>query len=513
MTQKKVPTQKIAARFEDASKPEITTAINRRTVVKAGMAAATVSAIAGSFTSALAAEESELTWMPAWKIRNKIAKKEISAVEVTEHFLNRIETLEPKIHAIRAVDYAGAREQAKRADEAVKRGDPLGPLHGIPVSLKDGNAVRGLPLLTFTGPETALEPHPAEHDAILVERLRAAGAIIAGINTMPGQGIGPGMPDLESHPRNPWDIARAPGSSSAGSAAAAAAAMVPITIGGDAGGSTRLPAAISGVFGLHTTPGRIAAVDYAMPNIALLDGSHGPMARDVRDAAITMQVISGPDGRDPLSTLHVPVPDYLDDIEKGAKGMKFAWSDDLGFAGKAPHVSTQATQIISAIRDAATGFTKIGATVTPTDKVWESFWPGANVSRQAYGGMAAFDRKIEPKELQEVLDVRGRNYAQFAELLESNDLLLTPTATFTAKSVEEWNELCHSGMEWWPIYTSHTFMFNWLGMPAASVPCGLVDGLPIGLQIVGLPHSEPKIFRAAQAFMKAFPLDALPQLT
>ncbi|KJS06034.1 MAG: hypothetical protein VR73_11055 [Gammaproteobacteria bacterium BRH_c0] len=455
---------------------------------------------------------SELTWMPAWQIRDLIAKKEISALEVTQHFLARIEEYEPKIHAFRAVDFKGAVESAKRADLAVKRGDSLGPLHGVPVSVKDGNAVKGLPLIQFTSATTADDPIPTEYDAIPVERLRNAGAIVFGVNIMPGQGIGPGMPDLESHPRNPWDLKRAPGSSSAGCGAATAAALVPFTLGGDGGGSTRLPSALSGVFGLHTTPGRLAGVDYGGPALALLDGSRGPMTRDVRDAAIAMQVLAGADGRDPLSTLFGPVPDYLDGLERGVDGMRFAWSDDLGFTSDSVHSLPGSPKIIAEIREAAKGFGKIGARIETTNEKWESFWPPALISRQGFGGLGASNQPITPDQLRASLDVRMRNWNKFDKLLDEYDLLLTPTATFTAFTVEEWHELCHSHEMWWPIYTSHTFMFNWLGMPAASVPCGFVDGLPIGLQIVGRPHSEPQILRAAMAFMKAYPLNRRPDI-
>jgi Asp-tRNA(Asn)/Glu-tRNA(Gln) amidotransferase A subunit family amidase len=287
--------------------------------------------------------------------------------------------------------------------------------------------------------------------------------------------------------------------------------MVPAALGGDGGGSTRLPAAISGVFGLHTTPGRIAQLDYAAPNIALLDGSSGPMTRDVRDAAVMMRVLAGPDGRDPLATLHGPVPDYEADLDKGVDGMRFAWSDDLGFAGGPQYSLPQSPKIIAAIRAAAKGFSKIGARMEAVGEAWESFWPAAVITRQGYGGLQAFDRKISPDELSDALDIRRRNWDRFAQVLETHDLMLMPTATFTAYTVEEWHKLCNSG-EWWPFYTSHTFMFNWLGMPAASVPCGFVDGLPIGLQIVGPPHSEPLILRAAVAFLKEFPRNERPSL-
>lgn len=449
----------------------------------------------------------DLTWAPAWKIRELIEAKDVSAVEVTDHFLSRIEALDPTLHAFRAVDREGARRAAKAADAALRDGEPLGPLHGVPVSVKDGTAVKGLDLIEFTNVSSANAARTADYDAIPVERLRKAGAVVVGVNIMPGQGIGPGMPDLAGHPRNPWDPTRAPGSSSAGCAAAAAGGLVPLTLGGDGGGSTRLPAAVSGVFGLHTTPGRIAAVDYGTPNIALLDGSRGPICRDVRDAALMMQAIAGPDGRDPLSTLQGPAPDYLADLDRGVGDLRLGWTDDFGFAGAPPYALEESPRIIAAIRQAAQGFGALGAQMEEVDEAWESFWPWAGVTRQGYGGMSSSEQAVTPEQLKAALDVRGRNWDRFARLFETYDLLLSPTATFTARPVEEWNRLCNSGMEWWQAYTSHTFMLNWLGMPAASVPCGLVGGLPVGLQVIGPPHGEPLILRAAAAFSKAFPMD------
>ena len=189
----------------------------------------------------------ELTWMPAWRMRELIAAKEVSCSEVTEHFLGRIEEHGSTVRAFEQVDWDGARAQAKRADDAVVAGDALGPLHGIPTSVKSHIRVEGLGLTTAQGTVTST------FDDICVERMRAAGAVIVGTNTMMGAGGGarpdPDRPGVfkpfnwDAEALSPWDTTRVPGWSSSGGAAAAAARLLPVTIGSDGGGSTRLPAA------------------------------------------------------------------------------------------------------------------------------------------------------------------------------------------------------------------------------------------------------------------------------
>lgn len=215
------------------------TAINRRTVLK-GLAATLAMANApGSLALGQAgtAPSTDITWLPAWRIAELINAGTVSAEEVTGHFLSRIATLEPVLHAFDVLDGDNALQQARAADQRRSAGESRGPLHGVPIAVKRGIAVKGLILHrdTETGEEII-----ASHDDILVERLRAAGAIIVGLTENPGMGISPIRPNqsfssLESHPRNPWDPQRVPGSSSAGSAAAVAAAMLPLTIGTDGG--------------------------------------------------------------------------------------------------------------------------------------------------------------------------------------------------------------------------------------------------------------------------------------
>src|SRR5215470_12054969 len=205
----------------------------------------------------------DLTWMPAWEIRELIRAGDVSPVEVVDHFLGRIEELDPKVHAFSHVDQAGAREQAKRAEDAVRNGDELGALHGLPTAVKEHIAVAGMPRMALGRGSVAA------HDDFGVERLRNAGAIIVGTNTMMGSGGKASSEGLmatnfnwDVEARNPWDTSKVPGWSSSGGAASAVAAALPFTIGSDGGGSTRLPAAYSGVVGVHPTSGLVPVMDY-----------------------------------------------------------------------------------------------------------------------------------------------------------------------------------------------------------------------------------------------------------
>src|SRR4051794_13286750 len=207
----------------------------------------------------------ELTWLPAWKIRQLIAGREVSPVEVAEHFLGRAEALDAVFKIYRTLDVVGLRERAKWAEKAVLDGAELGSLHGVPIAVKEHIAVEGLPVrpIAFAS-EGPVRVRTAARDATLVARLRAAGANIFGTTIMPGMGSidlldanGERTTDLSFHPRNPWELGRVTGSSSSGSCAAVAGGVLPVAIGSDGGGSTRLPSAWCGLLGLHPTMGRV----------------------------------------------------------------------------------------------------------------------------------------------------------------------------------------------------------------------------------------------------------------
>jgi aspartyl-tRNA(Asn)/glutamyl-tRNA(Gln) amidotransferase subunit A len=464
----------------------------------------------------------ELTWLSGWRIRELIGKAEISPVEVTEHFVGRIEEHQSTLKAFMDVDAAGARKQAKAAEAAVNRGEALGPLHGVPISVKSHINIKGRPLGGVTGAPKAT------HDHLGVERLREAGAVIVGHNTMMGSGAAadrttatPGVFtgfnwDVEA--RNPWDPTRVPGWSSSGGAASAVAALVPITIGSDGGGSTRLPAAYSGVVGLHPTGGLIPWVDYSRMAPAPTS-TVGPLSRDALDVAIALSVMAGPDGRD-FTGVTVEVPDALSEIEAGADGLRLAWTDDFGFAER--YAVPESDRVIAAIREAAMGLSSVGATVETTSEKWEDHWPGISVQHAIYSAMAILGpesgQTVTQEAWDEAMDLRQRNWQRFRKFFRDHDLLVSPTSQILAPKVETWNSWWTTGADFHhgtfaPAYCSHTYMFNWLAFPAVSVPCGFVDGLPVGLQIVGPPGSDAKVMRAATAFQKAFPRNERPPVS
>ncbi|HEY6869461.1 MAG TPA: amidase [Novosphingobium sp.] len=455
----------------------------------------------GVMAASRAADEPDLTWLPAWQLRELVIAKRVSALEVTDHFLERVARLDPLLHMFRQIDPDAARASARAADRRMAKGEAPGPLHGIPIALKENVAMADMPL------SNPLDPDPAAavsristRDSVVADRLRRAGAIIVGVSIMPGMGVGPGMTDLVDHPRNPWDPSRVPGSSSAGSAAAVASAALPVAIGSDGGGSTRLPAAMTGIIGLHTTIGRVPHIDPQRPRVNLTS-SLGPMTRDVRDAAMIMNVIAGPDGRDMLSSMHGPAPDYTAGLGRGVTGLRLAWTDDFGFGSR--YAVAQTPQVVAAVRSAALRVGELGARVECTGEVWESFHPHVFVTELAYGigrpGVTACTDAIE-----EAFGVRQRNLARFQALFADHDLLMSPTIQFTAPTVDAW-DASWKDPNFVPVYTSATYMFNWLGFPAISVPCGLLDGMPVGLQMLGPPNSEPLLLRVADAFLRQFP--------
>jgi aspartyl-tRNA(Asn)/glutamyl-tRNA(Gln) amidotransferase subunit A len=447
---------------------------------------------------------SQLTWLPAWAIRNLISERQVSPVEVVDHFLGRIAEHDGMLRAFKSIDEQGAREQAKRAETALVRGDELGPLHGVPVSVKEYIPVEGLPRRDSNGVDWGV----SKRDGLGVARLRRAGAVIVGTNTAMGITQALLNPyNCEDEARNPWDTSRVTGWSSSGGGAAAAAALVPIAIGNDGGGSTRLPAAGAGVVGLHPTPGRVPEVSWDVPKLPALTTSSGPLCRNVVDAAITLQVMAGPDGRD-FTGMKTDPSDYVSRLGAGVDGMRFAWTDDLGFAGM--YALAESSRVIETIRESAMGLASLGATVEPVAHICDDFWDDYCITNYLFQ-IAMEVPEPTRDEWVNALDGRQRTWSAFRQVLADNDAVLCPTTQLLPRSVEDWgsawlrdaSEYPHGTFA--PTVTCDTHIFNWIGFPAVSVPCGFVDGLPVGLQIVGLPGSEDKLLRVANAFQVAFP--------
>ncbi|WP_328813490.1 amidase [Rhodococcus sp. NBC_00297] len=463
----------------------------------------------------------DLTWLPAWRIAALVAAREVSPIEVTQHFLDRIEKLDSTLHAFAHLDAAGALEQAKRAEDDVANGETLGTLHGVPFAVMEMTRVKGMPSIPW-GSESC------SADDLVVERLRAAGAIVVG--TTNSYYFKP-----EDRPRNPWNLDRDTGNSSRGSAAAVSGGLLPFTLAQDGAGSTRLPAAWNGLLGLHPSRGLIPHINYEKPGL-LFGVSVGPITRDARDAAVITQAIAGPDGRDFLSIQDEP-RDYLAALDKGVSGLRIAWTDDFGWSSI--YHREESVAVVAASRRSAFEFRSLGAAVNTTTEVWgnslgaffalqgamKRMSPDLPVDlKEVQGRNAAYDVALglEPEEQTAVVDVpeataadyeaaaleRKRLWSTTMRVFDSNDIIASPTTLLLPKTFEEWGlqgrDLIFTS------YAAHTALFNLLGFPALTVPCGFIDGLPVGMQLVARPGREDLLFRAAKSFLDAFPRPERP---
>ncbi|MBI2878907.1 MAG: amidase, partial [Candidatus Rokubacteria bacterium] len=276
--------------------------------------------------------DDDLCYLPATDLAAAIRAKALSPVEVVEAFLARIERLNPLLNAYCTLTAEAAREAAREAEAAVLAGRPLGALHGVPVSIKDLIITRGV---RTTWGSKIHEDHVPEEDAPAVERLRAAGAILLGKTNTPELGWRGSTDNLIFGPtRNPWDPGRTAGGSSGGAAAAVAAGLGPLAVGTDGGGSIRIPASFCGIYGLKPSFGRVPIY----PASAAEALSHaGPMTRTVADAALMLEVLAGPDERD-RNSLPADGARYARAIEDDLRGLRVAWSPDLGYAAVDPEV-------------------------------------------------------------------------------------------------------------------------------------------------------------------------------
>lgn len=454
----------------------------------------------------------DLAFMSASDLSVAIRAKRVSPVETVEAVLDRIERLNPRLNAYCTVTAEAARREATAAEAAVMRGDALGPLHGVPVSVKDLVITRGV---RTTFGSRIHENNIPQEDAPLVERLKNAGAILVGKTTTPEFGW-KGVTDspLFGTSRNPWNPERTPGGSSGGAGAAVAAGLAPLAVGTDGGGSIRIPGSFCGVFGLKPTYGLIPVY----PASATGTLSHaGPMTRTVRDAALMLQVMAGPDDRDPLSFPSEGM-DFVSGLEAGIRGLRLAWSPTLGYAA----VGSEVRAVAEA---AARRFSDLGCRVEEVDRVFDDpdpiwaplFYAGIAARLDDY--LAEWRDRMDPGLVQIVEEGRRVSGVQFAKaafaratfteglrrFFTQYDLLLTPTLAvppFAAGLEQPPDRPGGSRLHW----VAFTYPFNLTGQPAATVPCGFTgDGLPVGLQIVGRRLQDATVLRAAAAYEAVAP--------
>jgi len=454
----------------------------------------------------------ELAFMSATDLAEAIRSKRVSPVEAVEAALDRIERANPGLNAYCVVTAEAARDQARAAETALMRGDRLGPLHGVPYSVKDLVITRGI--RTAFG-SRIYERNIPDEDAPVVERLRAAGAILMGKTTTPEFGWkGTTDSPLTGISRNPWDPTKTPGGSSGGAAAAVAAGLAPLAVGTDGGGSIRIPGSFCGVFGLKPTCGVVPV--YPTPNTGTL--SHvGPMTRTVRDAALMLAVMAGPDDRDPLS-FPAAATDFTRGLEGGIRGLRVAWSPTFGYAQVTPEVLRVAEAAVRRFHDLGCRVELAERLFADPDPIWAPlFYSG--VAARLQDALPEWRDRMDPG-LLEVVEEGGRisavqyKQAEFAratftqdlrKLFLRYDLLLSPTLAalpFAAGTERPTDAPGGSRLSW----VAFTYPFNLTGQPAATVPCGFTaDGLPVGLQIVGARLQDSLVLRASAAFEAAAP--------
>jgi aspartyl-tRNA(Asn)/glutamyl-tRNA(Gln) amidotransferase subunit A len=434
-------------------------------------------------------EAPDLAAMPAWRLAAMIAAREVLASDVTEAVLARIAERDGEVRAFRTVAGEAARDAAKLADLAVREGRVLGPLHGVPLALKEHIPVAGCNYWnSFDGSHTI-----APRDGIEAERLRAAGAILVGTTVagLTAREFGA----ARGQPENPWDTSRVCGDSSSGCAAAVAAGLVPAAVAVDGLGSTRLPAAFCGLVGLNPTRGRVPWTSWSAINPRLLSNA-GPLVRDARDAALLMSVLAGPDGRDLMSRPDAP-PDYFEQLDQGLGSLNLAWSADPFDAQR--HAGPQAGAVIAKVRQAAGLLETAGASLT---LVSDELKGAGEAALTVLGADRTMAGRTEADEAAVTRAKEGRKRAigWFNALFARHQALVTPTIQYVAPTREEWAQAWREP-GYMLTYAAHTVASNLTGYPAISVPAGLVEGMPVGLQFWGPPDSEPLLLRLAQGYL------------
>jgi aspartyl-tRNA(Asn)/glutamyl-tRNA(Gln) amidotransferase subunit A len=449
----------------------------------------------------------------AWELADGVRAGELSAKELLEAHLERVDRLSPALNAVCHLDVDAARTRAEAVDAEVGAGRDPGPLAGVPMGVKELASVAGWP---ETHASLVFAHRVAAHDDTEVARLRAAGAVLVGLTTASEFGaVSFTNTPLHGVTRNPWDTERTPGGSSGGSAAAVAAGLFPACTGGDGGGSIRIPAAYCGLPGMKTTYG-LTGTGPGMSSFSQT-AVRGPIVRSVRDAARYLDAVVGPTTWDPLS-LARPARGFEDQLVSGdaldaLRGLRVAWSSTLGYAGAEPAVSALAREAAETLVDAAglelvdvpvelpkpgTSWTVLG-TVNEMAHHYEDLRDRVqDLSEVIRMSVASFEH-LRPEILLKAVRGRWATVAAAGAVFEEVDLLLTPTTPTPAFPAEGCLGGLVNGKEVSLLGLSAPFTapFNLTGQPACSIPAGLLDGLPVGLQVVARRHEDVHCLAAA----------------
>ena len=470
------------------------------------------------------ANDNEICRMDAVTLAALIRSKKLSAVEVTDAVLARMEKLEPILHAFCTPTPEIAREAAKQIDKRIMANEEVGPLAGVPWGCKDLICTAGIK--TASGSVAYADFVPDEDD-VVVERMRNAGAVILGKTNVPEFGYsGVGHNSLFPTTRNPWNTDLTPGGSSAGSGAAVASGMGPVSVGSDGGGSVRIPSSFSGLYGLKASMGRVplypGVKDERYPGVSSWEALEhiGPMSRTVADSALMLSVIAGPDDRDNRSLPRQEGFDWMASLRGDLKGLRVAYSPDWGYAAvdkRVRHIVGKAVKIFE--RD-------LGCIVEEASPGWENPYPAfwaLLAGESDLKGMREMEKRLGDKmtphlrdflktewtaeQLTDAMVARKAVNNKMWRFMRKYDLLLTPTLAVPPFEIGIQGPTMIDGREVEPFEWLHfTYPLNFTGQPAASIPAGWTDdGLPIGLQIIGRHLDDALVLRASACFEAAQP--------
>ncbi|WP_454630699.1 amidase [Bradyrhizobium cenepequi] len=487
-------------------------------------------------SSGQAVHTDELAYVTAHELAARIRRRELSPVDVIDVFIRRIEARNPSLNALVYLDFDGARRKAKEAESALLAGEALGPLHGVPSALKDLFDFKpGWP--ASLGGIRALKHNVVNAYCAFCERMELrGGAVLLGKTNSPLMGFRGTCDNYLFGPtRNPFNLAKNTGGSSGGSAAAVADGLLPIAEGTDAGGSIRIPAAWCGVYGYKASFGRVPFL--ARPNAFGTADSpflfEGPITRTVEDAAVALNVLAGYDSRDPFS-LTDPAVDYTEATRRSIRGLKIAYSPNLDVFPVDSKVAETVSRAVKAFEEAGAHVEQVNLGILRSQKelsdVWSRLYMLLNlqaIESMKRDGIDLFGRHREdfPPEYMDWVEktkrmsgldffrdqaIRTEVFNAFQKVLDNFDLLVTPTVACppvdNASDGNTRGPSAINGVEIDPLIGwCLTYFVNFTGHPAASIPAGLSDGLPVGMQIIGRRNADCDVLAASAAFERLRP--------
>lgn len=455
-----------------------------------------------------------------------ISSGTLSCEELIEATLGRIDKLNPSLNGYITVLYDSAKAEAKKADSLIKAGKYRGPLHGIPISLKDLIYVKGV---RSTSGSKILADFIPDYDATVVERLRQAGAIIIGTNNT--HEFACGITNINPHygpSRNPWDKNRMSGGSSGGSAVAVSTGMSAGAIGTDTSGSIRVPSSLCGLYGLKPTYGRVSK--YGVMPLAPSIDHVGPLTRSPWDNACILQYIAGYDGKDP-STYDTPVPDYLQGLSKEIEKFKIGIPRQFFFDIIDRNVREVFDEFVD--KAASCDISSVYVNIEHTDKIvdtWRAFRLGESAathqewvrSRSGEYGKDVITMLEKGMEITAVHYINAHKWRDeikqsIIAAMEGLDALLVPTTVIPAPFLDQERvDIDGKSFDVYPTLSRLTTVFDVTGLPVLNIPAGLVEGrLPVGVQLVGMPFDEERLLQIAEVYEQKYQVSTrmVPELT